>query len=95
MNALTAHILASVIKTDPLPNPSADDPRLQLILTVVFTITGAISVLVVTIAGFRYIVSHGDPNIISQAKQTIIYALVGVVISISAVTIAQFVLKGL
>jgi hypothetical protein len=84
--------LAAVVDTSPLPAPVADAPRLQLILTVVFTIIGGISVLVIAIAGFRYIVSHGDPNVIAQAKQSIIYALVGVVVSISAVAIAQFVL---
>lgn len=91
----TSFLLAQVKIANPLPQVSADQGRVQLILQVVFTITGAISVLVITIAGFRYVLSHGDPNLIAQSKKAIIYALVGLVVSISATGIVTFVLKGL
>lgn len=90
----TSFLFAVVKIANPLPNVSADQDRVQLIMQIVFTITGAVSVLVITLAGFRYVLSHGDPNLIAQSKKTIIYALVGLVVSITATGIVTFVLKG-
>lgn len=89
---LKQKLMAAAFDTSPLPKPSADDARLQLILSTVFIITGAIALLVVTIGGLRYVLSHGDPSSTAQAKNMIIYALIGLVISIIAVSIVTFVL---
>jgi hypothetical protein len=76
----------------PLPDVAATDNKLQIILTIVFTILGALSVLFFVAGGLRYISSQGDPQQISKAKGTLIYALVGLLVSISAVSIVTFVL---
>lgn len=75
-----------------LPKPPADDSRIQAALTIVFTLIGAISVVMFVAGGLRYISSQGDPQQISKAKGTLIYALVGLLVSISAVSIVTFVL---
>lgn len=90
----TLTILSAAI-ANPLPDVKANEDTVATILTTVFTITGAIAVLIITVAGFRYVLSHGDPNLIAQSKRAIIYALVGLVVSISAVGIVNFVLKAL
>jgi hypothetical protein len=46
----------------------------------------------VIIGGFRYIVSNGDSNGVSGAKNTILYAIVGLVIVLFAQVIVRFVL---
>ena len=53
---------------------------------------GAVSVVVIIIGGFKYIVSAGDSNGIQSAKNTILYALVGLVVAVFAQVIARFVL---
>jgi hypothetical protein len=58
-------------------------------------ITGVISVFMIVIAGTRYVNSGGDPSKTASAKNTIIYALVGVVVAGLAGGIAQFVLSSL
>ena len=83
---------ATAIQLCNLPNVDPSEARLRLILTLTFTITGSIALLVITIAGFRYVISHGDPNLIAQSKNSIIYALIGLVISIFALTIVQLVI---
>lgn len=83
-------IMSAVINVDPIPKPVADEARLQLIMSTVFTITGAVALLVVTIGGLRYVLSHGDPSSTAQAKNMIMYALIGLVISIIAVSIVRF-----
>jgi uncharacterized membrane protein YidH (DUF202 family) len=86
--------VAATVDTSPLPNPTGIDngTKLQTILSLVFVILGAISLLVITIAGFMYTISHGDAKIIEQAKNSILYAVVGLVVSVSAFAIINFVI---
>jgi len=52
---------------------------------------GAISVLMVMWGGFQYTISRGDSAKVKGAKDTILYAVVGVVVSIVAYAIIKFV----
>lgn len=79
---------------NPLPKTPTDG-RLQIILNTVFAITGAIAVLIIVLAGFRYIISQGNPSEVTTAKNAIIYALVGLVVIMFAFAIVNFVLGGL
>ena len=78
------------VDVSPLPKVAANASKLQAIFSIVFSIVGAISLLMITIGGFRYITSDGDPQAAGKAKGTIIYALIGLVVSISAVAIVTF-----
>ena len=79
----------------PLPHVQPTDATIQTILTIVFTTTGAISVLILTIAGFRYITSRGSPQDVAKSKNAIVYAAIGLLVSISAGAIIKFVVGGL
>jgi len=76
----------------PLPRATADANRIQIILTILFTVLGAIAVMMIVIGGIKYAGSQGDPQGVSKAKGTIIYAIVGLVIAILAVGIVDYVL---
>jgi len=89
MDLLHTFYLAVVEIT--LPVVKADGPHLRVILNTVFGITGAIAVLIVVLAGFRFILSQGSPNEVAVARNAIIYALVGLVVIISAFAIVNFV----
>jgi hypothetical protein len=45
--------------------------------------------------GFRYVISRGDAAHIKAAKETILYAVVGVVVSIVAFAIVSFVARNI
>lgn len=75
-----------------LPSVPTGPGEIKAILDVVFAVMGAISLLVVTIGGFRYVASQGDPQATAKAKGTITFALVGLLISILAVAIVTFVI---
>lgn len=60
-------------------------------LQLLFGVAGAVAVLIVAVAGFRYVLSQGDPQNTAKAKNTIIYALAGLVIIIMAYAIVTFV----
>jgi len=79
------------VYTSSLPTTSANSATLAVILNIVFAIIGSISVLIIVIAGLKFITSSGKPEEIAKAKDTIIYAAVGLVVCVSAISIVSFV----
>lgn len=75
-----------------LSNTSAGPTELQSILQIVFGIIGSIAVLIILIAGFKFISSSGNPESIAKARETIIYAIIGLVVAMLAEVIVSFVL---
>lgn len=75
-----------------LPAVSASSSELQTILQILFAILGALAVLFIVIGGLRYVVSNGDPQAMGKAKSTIMYAVIGLVVSIFAEAIVTFVI---
>lgn len=66
-------------------------PTIKTIVNIILFLIGAIAVIVIIVAGFRFVVAGGDSNTISQAKNTIIYALVGLIVAFAAFAIVNFV----
>jgi hypothetical protein len=62
------------------------------VISLLLFIAGAIAVLVIVVGGIRYITSDGDPSAASKAKNTIIYALVGLVVAVMSYSIVNFVI---
>jgi hypothetical protein len=54
-------------------------------------LVGAISVIMLIIGGIRYVVSAGDQQAVTNAKNTILYAIVGIVIAFLAFAAVNFV----
>jgi len=89
------YLAFSLIKPDQttnLPRPQASQTELDKILTIAFVIIGSMSLMLLVIAGFRYVISGGDATKIADAKKTIIYTFVGLILSASAVIIVNAVL---
>jgi cytochrome bd-type quinol oxidase subunit 2 len=78
-------------------NDSANKDSLENLLTNVVKyfsiIVGVIAVIMIIVGGFKYITSGGDSSNDSAAKNTIIYAIVGLVIVALAQLIVHFVLN--
>lgn len=60
---------------------------------IVGVITGVAAVIVITVSGIRYATSTGDGNAVNGAKNAILYAVIGLVVSVLAPIIIQFVLS--
>ena len=60
---------------------------------VMLFVVGAISVIMVVIGGLRYVISGGNSGNVTAAKNTILYAIVGLIISIMAYAIINFVIS--
>jgi hypothetical protein len=70
---------------------SAGQSQINTAVNVAFGIAGSLALLFIIIGGLRYIMSEGDPQKAAQAKGAIIYALVGLVITLTAFGIVRFV----
>lgn len=56
-------------------------------------VLGILSVLMVILGGFLYTISNGDASRIATAKNTLMYAIIGLVVAILSFAIVNFVLK--
>lgn len=64
----------------------------KTITNVLLYIIGAIAVIMLIIGGIRYITSGGDSAQVTNAKNTILYAVVGIIIAILAYAVVNFVI---
>lgn len=78
--------------TNPLFGPSG---ILTTVAGLFGLITGVISVFMVIIGGLRYITSGGDPGKTASAKNTILYAAIGLAVATVSGTIVRFLLSRL
>lgn len=76
-----------------LPQVTADEGTFARGLNIIFIIAGAITVLVITVAGLFYVLSQGDPSKTSRAKNAIIYAAVGLIVIVLSGVIVNFVFQ--
>lgn len=76
-------------KQDPL---TGKDGVLTKVTNVVAFISGLVAVFIIIFAGGRMVLSRGDSAKIVTARQSIIYAIVGLVVILVARTIIIFVL---
>lgn len=72
---------------------SSVDNILKLSLNILSVAIGIVAVIMIMLGGFRYVTSGGDSGKISSAKDTILYAIVGLVIVGLAQIIVKFVLS--
>ncbi|OGH15945.1 MAG: hypothetical protein A3C30_03855 [Candidatus Levybacteria bacterium RIFCSPHIGHO2_02_FULL_40_18] len=52
---------------------------LQNIINALIVIAGIVSVFMIIYAGYKYVMSEGDPEKISSARKTLVYALAGLI----------------
>lgn len=62
------------------------------VINVFSLVVGIVAVLMIIYAGFRYITSGGNDGSVGNAKNTILYAVIGLVIVALAQVIVRFVL---
>lgn len=65
----------------------------QTIVNLLLFVLGLIAVIMIILGGFRYVTSNGDSGATKTAKDTILYAVVGLVVAILAFAIVNFVIN--
>lgn len=81
------------------PNDGTGDPTdnvegtIQSIVNLISAIIGIVAVIMIIIGGLRYVTSGGDSGKVSNAKNTIVYAIVGLIVVALAQVIVKFVIS--
>ena len=75
---------------------SCDDGGVAKIVSTIVSllsyVVGIAAIIMVIYSGFRYITSGGDASKVSSAKNTLIYALIGIAIAVLAQLLVRFVI---
>lgn len=64
---------------------------IKTIINVLLFVVGAVAVIMIIVGGIRYVTSNGEQAHVKGAKDTILYAVVGLVVAILAYAIVNFV----
>ena len=67
---------------------------IKTIVEVLLTAVGAISIIMIVIGGIMFALSSGDAQKAAKARSTILYAVVGLIVSVFASAIVNFVFDG-
>jgi len=65
----------------------------ERVVNIFSVVVGMVAVIMIIVGGFKYITSGGDSSKITGAKNTILYAVIGLVVVALAQVIVQFVLS--
>jgi hypothetical protein len=87
---------ASVCNADGTNNPIAGRNGILLrIVNILSYVVGVASVIMIIFGGLKFITASGDSTNIATARNTILYALIGVVVFLFSQIIVRFVLNKL
>ncbi len=78
-----------------IPKPELTDATVASAFKLALGVAGGIAMLVIAIAGFKYVVSMGNPEQAAKAKNAIIYALVGLLVCLVSFGIVNLLLDRL
>ena len=94
--AFTVREGAEAAKADDMPRDLfGPTGALTKISNIVLFIVGILSVIMLIWGGIRYVISGGDSKKVTDAKNTILYAIIGLIIAVMAFAIVNFVLGAL
>lgn len=77
--------------TDDTPQDEVNS-LITTVINIFSAIVGVVAVIMIVYGGFKYITSGGDSGKITSAQQSIIYAIVGLIIVALAQVVVRFVL---
>ena len=89
-NGLGANDKADTGICGPNNNETVQE-SVQPILNVFYFVIGFLAVFFIVFGGIKYIMSSGDANKTATAKNTILYAAIGLIVALAAYAITNFV----
>ena len=96
VSAMTLQEGAEAVRCDGCPVELFGDTGVfKQVTNTVLYIVGIIAVVMLIIGGIKYVVSGGDAKKVTDAKNTVLYAIIGLVIAFLAFAIVNFVISAL
>ena len=95
-SALTLQEGAEAARCDGCPRDLFGDMGVfKQVTNTILYIVGIVAVIMLIIGGIKYVVSGGDSKKVTDAKNTVLYAIIGLVIAFLAFAIVNFVISAL
>ena len=95
-SALTLEEGAQAARCDGCPEDLFGDTGVfKQITNTILYIVRVIAVIVLIIGGIRYLISGGDSKKVTDAKNTVLYAIIGLIIALLSFAIVNFVISAL
>jgi hypothetical protein len=85
-------LFAAVQAPTSIPQVKIDNTLVSNIFSLVLALAGAVAVAFIVWGGIQYVISQGESSKITQAKNTLLYSIVGLVIVMFSFAILNFVL---
>ena len=96
VSAMTLQEGAEAARCDGCPAELFGDTGVfKQVTNTILYIVGIIAVIMLIIGGIRYVISGGDAKKVTDAKNTVLYAIIGLVIAFLAFAIVNFVITAL
>lgn len=96
VSAMTLQEGAEAAKCDGCPSDLFGDTGVfKQVTNTILYIVGIIAVIMLIIGGIRYVISGGDSKKVTDAKNTILYAIIGLIVAFLAFAIVNFVISAL
>ena len=91
------NVSAEIKKASGCPGADTYDlgESIQNIINAIIVILGIVAVIVIIVGGVQYMTSNGDAGKVQKAKNTILYAAIGLIICVLAAAIVNFVIFNL
>ncbi|NCQ54285.1 hypothetical protein COV88_03165 [Candidatus Saccharibacteria bacterium CG11_big_fil_rev_8_21_14_0_20_41_19] len=64
---------------------------IKTIVNVLLFVLGTVSVITIIVSGIRYTTSHGEAKAVQAAKDTLMYAVIGLIVAIMSYAVVNFV----
>lgn len=90
--------IQSIINSGPLPHRACDVNNscttnvVQIGLNIAFSIIGAVAVFIIVLAGTRLVFARDNPENITKARNSVVYAVIGLIIVASAAAITNLII---
>ncbi|MDO5343430.1 MAG: pilin [Candidatus Saccharibacteria bacterium] len=80
-------------RTDDMSSAVEPESIVQKVVNIILFVLGVLAVIMIIVGGFRYVTSGGDSNKLTSAKNTILYAVIGLIVALFAYAIVNWVVK--
>lgn len=96
VSAMTLREGAEAARCDGCPSDLfGNNGIFRQVTNIIIYIVGVIAVIMLVIGGIKYVISGGDSKKVTDAKNTILYAIIGLVIAFLSYAIVRFVITAL
>ncbi len=96
VSALTLQEGAEAARCDGCPEDLFGNTGVfRQVTNTILYIVGIIAVIMLIVGGIKYVISGGDAKKVTDAKNTVLYAIIGLVIAFLAFAIVNFVISAL